>query len=576
MCVAKAPCSSAVRSARAVIEEVPAAASSSVQQLARCALDHAERDVQAMSQRCNLTIPLPISEVLGHKDEPIPFIKASEWCNFFMNMNLWFHLSGLREPNEEGCCQQWAMFWDRYKAICPEHPIYKKPLHVLRRTAALILHGDEGRSRKKTAIMILSFHSALGHGSRPSGPAKLDSEEQELNFIGHTWATRFLLSVLPRCLYDDSKAGNFQTVVKALVDDFNSLFNEGFVSMSGERHYVTILNVIGDWPFLKKAFGWNRSFENAAKHAAARTTPKGICHVCLADQPGFPFEDFESAEPRWRRTVNVQPAYIVKPPLLELPHDAADPAHFAGQDLFHAWHLGYGKVFISSVIALLSALFPGSSVNAKFEAMSTHLFTFCRTRGEQPYLRKLTRDTISWSSTTDYPSGSWAKGSTTLCLTRWVLECFGDFRDQILPGSMLMLAWLATLEIHRFFSKLYRQKLWLTRESTMNITRHGFEFLRLNGRLAQKAFQEGRALFLFMPNLHRLHHVFFLMHDQASRAEYTLSPLIHCCQVEEDFIGRPSRVSRRVSPRLAALRTLQRSLMATHSHFVDAGLLRKP
>ena len=453
--------------------------------------------MQIMSKRCGLTLPLEITEIKG-VDRPIPLVKLSQWIKFFMSRNLWYYVNGLHEPDEERCCRQWSLFAERYKCICPGHPVFSKSEERLKRTAALLIHGDEGRSRKKTAIMIISAHSVLGLGSRP-GASDTIPDGQELNFIGHTWSTRWLLSVIPRFLYDEKRAANFQIMIQELVDDMNRLFSEGFLSLSGQRHYICILNIMGDWPFLKKAFGWNRTFENAAKHARAKAALKGICHICLADQPGFPWEDFESAEPRWRSTQNLQAAYVNTPALLQLPHDAADPAHFAGQDLFHAWHLGYGKIFIASVTALLSDVFPGTSINAKFEAMHEHLFTFCAERREQPYLRKLSRETIGWLATTEYPNGTWSKGSTTLCLTRWVLQCFGDFRAQITDGSLLMLSWLATLESHRFFSKLYRQRLWLTQAKTLEISKHGFEFLRLNGRLAQRAFAEGKALYLYMP-----------------------------------------------------------------------------
>jgi hypothetical protein len=84
----------------------------------------------------------------------------------------------------------------------------------------------------------------------------------------------------------------------------------------------------------------------------------------------------------------------------------------------------------------------------------------------------------------------------------------------------------------------------------------------------------GRPLFPFMPNLHRLHEVFFLMVDQVKLAGFCISPLIWMCQMEEDYIGKPSRISRRVSCRRACQRTIQRSLLATYAHLRDAQIIK--
>lgn len=46
-----------------------------------------------------------------------------------------------------------------------------------------------------------------------------------------------------------------------------------------------------------------------------------------------------------------------------------------------------------------------------------------------------------------------------------------------------------------------------------------------------------------------------------------------CLQSDEDFIGRPSRISRRVHARTVVERTLQRSLEAAYAKWVDAKLI---
>ena len=165
--------------------------------------------------------------------------------------------------------------------------------------------------------------------------------------------------------------------------------------------------------------------------------------------------------------------------------------------------------------------------------------------------------------------GAWHKGSTTLCLLRWFLFCCSQRRASITSGSLLFMCWEAAWEIDMFFSGIYRQKT-----TAKALGRRGMRFLQLNGRCAQEAFRQNLPFFQYMPNLHRLHHLFYQLLDQAALANDVLNNMIFCCQVEEDFIGRPSRVSRRVHTRSVILRVLQRTLESAQVRFTENGWLR--
>ena len=56
-----------------------------------------------------------------------------------------------------------------------------------------------------------------------------------------------------------------------------------------------------------------------------------------------------------------------------------------------------------------------------------------------------------------------------------------------------------------------------------------------------------------------------------------LSPLCFSVQPDEDFIGRPSRLSRRVTARSIVIdRVLSRCMQACFEHWVSAGWLIRP
>ena len=85
---------------------------------------------------------------------------------------------------------------------------------------------------------------------------------------------------------------------------------------------------------------------------------------------------------------------------------------------------------------------------------------------------------------------------------------------------------------------------------------------RKNEKTARNAHELGRTLYRFMPNLHRLDHVFRAMIFLGNRAPYILNHPI-----------RGS--SRRVGTRCAILHALQRCLMASYAKYCAYGLTIK-
>lgn len=576
-----APCSSTIRAAQAVVEEIPSASGTSIGALASCTASHSERDVHKVSKQFGLGLPIPLTQVEISKGIQIPVILLSSWANFFLSLNLWHTLSGLDSPDDDRCKAQWTSFWRNFEKIMPHHQVFdlaRSGSLDLSRTAGIVVHGDEGRSEKKTAIMVLSAHSILGKGcavKNRRATLKTDFAKQDLNIIGNTWTTRWLLGVLPRGYYDPKKGDSeaYDRMSQALVDDMNGVIATGIRSLTGETHWLVPLYVIGDWPFHAKTFHLTRTFGSVAKQPTSKTDSKGICMFCNADQPGYPWEDFESENPRWRTTIGTSCPFARDPAFLQLPHNTSMPESIIGLDIFHGWHIGAGKVFVSSTLVLVSEQFDESSVPKRFEKLHDCFFAWCRRQGVRPYIRKLSQETIKWMQTTEFPSGAWSKGSTTTCLLRFIID-FCKERETSIEETLLSIAYKAALEIDAFLSKIYKEGVWIHKEKALEISSHGMTFLRFNGRLAFQAFQQGRALYPFMPNLHRCHEIFFGMVDQAKLGGHALNPLTWCCQMAEDFIGKPSRISRRVSCRLAVQRTLQRSLLAHAAHLREAGIIR--
>ena len=545
--------------------------------MAGCSEKNSERDAHRVARRCRVTLPIIITEVMINGWQ-IPLILLSAWLTFLLGRNLLHALSGLTRPDITRSHSTWKCFWSRYQKLHPHHDIFRRSAAGevdLSRTIGLVLHGDEGRTKKKSAILVLSCHSILGYGSHATADAQPEPYcKQYLNLTHHTLSTRWLLGCLPKTYYEYEDGDLFfQEYLDVFVQDFLQVYEKGIKAVTGEVYHFVILNVIGDWPWLTKAFGLLRNFQNCSKQESSKAAPKGICHVCKADMENYPFEDFTSASPAWRETVNQERAYRGSPSLWSLPKDPTDETALLGQDIFHGWHLGAAKQFLASCLVLLHEIFPGRSIPARFEAMSVDFFSWCKRHKQNPLIRKITRETVGWPSAADHPTASWNKGSTSTCVLRWFLSACARHAHLIDEGSILQFAGLAAREINSFISKSYKEAVWVWHTKSLEIARHGFRFLRYLGHCARLSYDSGRPLFLMTPNLHRLHHLFYILWDEAQVSEWTLNICVFCCQIEEDYIGRPSRTSRRVAPQQVIRRTLERTLAASYAKFVEAGYL---
>ena len=84
------------------------------------------------------------------------------------------------------------------------------------------------------------------------------------------------------------------------------------------------------------------------------------------------------------------------------------------------------------------------------------------------------------------------------------------------------------------------------------------------------------AMFPFMPKIHILDHLFTELYDTACRGglAFAANPLIAAVQIDEDYIGKACRVSRRTSAPQVITRVLQRLLQASYKHWAKAGYIR--
>lgn len=123
----------------------------------------------------------------------------------------------------------------------------------------------------------------------------------------------------------------------------------------------------------------------------------------------------------------------------------------------------------------------------------------------------------------------------------------------------------ATDVINKCLSGLYREGLFIRLERAEPIALQGLQFLRLYSQLALLVYQRGQKRFPLAPKGHYLHHQFLTLLQQARSCQWGLNPLCFAVQQQEDFIGKPSRLCRRVSAKTASLRVIQRTFLAVRN-----------
>ena len=117
-------------------------------------------------------------------------------------------------------------------------------------------------------------------------------------------------------------------------------------------------------------------------------------------------------------------------------------------------------------------------------------------------------------------------------------------------------------------STLYGEGFFIHWTKAEKIGKLWLLFLQKYALCARLVYRLGRSRFALVPKLHMLHHGCMRLLREAEQAKkngtrWTVNPLGESVQQQEDFIGKPSRLSRRVSAKQIHARVCKRSLIST-------------
>ena len=570
---AEASCRSQIATARAVSSEFgeDQTHKSGIQDWARIGDRNSERDVNRVVSKHGTTLPVPITEI-AIKNQTIPWISPKNWLQYIVDHSLVYMLSGLSYETKNQVGWTWREFWSKWRTLNPDFDLFYKDDFDPSTTIGLYVHGDEGRTLKKNALMVTSLQSILGHGFNEKRMKRdRDGEKLQVNFAGHTAMTRFVISVLPKVTYQ-SDPEVFHTFIDKVAEELKDLLEIGLRdSLTGVTYKFVVLGVKGDMPYLQKVGRLKRSWNTTVKRGQQRKEPPGVCHLCLAGTPMYPCED-TSHKPCWAPTIGVKVPWSATPGILKcLPHDRVHPGSHFKADLWHCIHLGIGKSFISSTVHLALDLVPASNNDERFEWLTDHYVRWCRSVQTCTYVSKISAYLISYNDARG-ASGNWSKGSLTRNLMRWLVALLNDLRPN--RGHLLLVAKRAAMDLNVLLSFLYNAALFLDRDECNFVYKKGMCFLQTYTDLATKLFNLGRPhLFPLFPKGHAVHHIWYTIYLDSIEYGFSMNPLSASCQQDEDTVGRTSRLSRRVSVKLTMRRTLERHLLTCYKVWKDAKLI---
>ena len=300
-----------------------------------------------------------------------------------------------------------------------------------------------------------------------------------------------------------------------------------------------------------------RSFCRVRKFAPGRTAKalQGICCWCLAEFEAVRFEGFTS-NPAWLATTGRNPApWTCTPSVMRSIPRGPDEPSFLKPDLFHLLNTGVQKDLCGLSLVLMLAEFQGSNNDERMASLNVSLKAFLENNKLYLHCHRLSMDLIGAGKNKTY---------TTEMEQKPGFCGFGKTYSMGYSGGSTCRCQWATLEIHRLSMRgpgrlhatLYAQAVFMDKIAACHAAGKCFHFLLCYSKLVEWSIEKNRLLY----NLTQapLLVMELLTMSQHAASERVFDPLCNSTAQCEDFIGRISRLSRRVSAKQPHTRTLRR------------------
>lgn len=578
---------------------------------------NASRDAHLLINKWGLAWKVPLSYAEAEHDGEMAkfaYIKPRDFVEYLIKKAPELLMGGC--PHLHDGQAHLESFWRSYRHTHPSHTIFAES-HDERRlsnTFALSFHGDEGRGLKRGNTTVLMMETNLGvdtwanqvhdnNGSACStctldGPTRkrikfgegiqfAKTEHacfQALNLKQHSYLTKFVLAALPK---KDKEL--VDSILVEIARDFHFLFHTGVLDSHGRRWFAAATGGKGDLKWVQRVADLQRSF------ASAIGINKHCCHECQAGGENLPWED-SSHEPLWGPTCYTQRPCSIRPIVCHIPfeselgNDDAPYERFFRRDIFHNTKMGIYRDFVASCILCLVKLqyfhIAGESNarNVLLDRAHDHFRWFCKTTSRTPALRSFS---LSFFNSPTWHTFPWVncKGSDTSHLLAWVHTLVvGYENDPLRPDHVTILQHMSqAARAARNLQRIcYSHNVWMWKTCAGALYSELHSFVKHYNACAFLALHKYQCtLFGMKPKFHMLCHAKYdiLRLLQNDECWWIPNPQLWGCEMNEDVVGRISRVVRRVSARTSSSRALQLYLVkckVVHRRFLKQQLKLKP
>ena len=274
-----------------------------------------------------LSCPVDLTWVDIGLAKPHPILRISDMLETFAN-----HAKLPRLWGGGDRAAVLTRFWERFEVHQGSHEVFKEHSERLSYVLPLQLHADEGQTLKQSGIMVLAWQSPIGAGIA----TQQGNVDMGLNYLGSSYKTRYLISVLLRKVYTKQVKTSLDDLVSVVADELKRLFYDGIeLNIAGRKIklFCAMVGLKGDWPIHHK-------LGHVTRHFACKLTGKsrGICHLCLAGRAGFDLADY-SQTAAWKSTYLVHPPFETPGPLARIPQSPHLELMFR-YDPFHTFQKG--------------------------------------------------------------------------------------------------------------------------------------------------------------------------------------------------------------------------------------------
>ena len=505
----------------------------------------------------------------------------------------------------------------------PEHGIYSTFMEdEWKRILPVALHGDKGRTLNKQPIYCFGWETVFGlplhvrvaaakaaapprhetggklnqscseraqalhnpeilddaecprkrRRTGPSLPYKTSSMPHNLK--GHVYLSHWLGTCIPSKVFR-AHPGLIDAYLEEVAREMTDLFHVG-VPHGGSTYRCAVIGVKGDLEFFLETAGLNRSYQNIGTSVAYP-----FCPDCRAGFQGIPGIDTRDV-PGWRSTLYSDEPWDVLPILNRIPFASTKRPALYRKDVFHTCKFGFLKDLNAGILMLLREMkyldSPGDpwSMDARLARAFSLFKLWLSTSRKSSGLRKFSKLSFHRDKATKYPfmSGKGSDSMVVLEFLEWLLRLKLRSPKEA-EHTLLLTAMLETVQGALCFVGTYHSHgIFYSPPCAKFSIASGLRLFRGYVFLANKCIRDKKRYFSLKPKVHYYHHVLVDMQDQIDLSHEVIFNAAAAFNAEgnEDFIGKVSRISRRVSPKKASRRTIEHYLVACSLLYRKSGL----